>query len=153
MLKVPTKALLLVAALVWLIAGAAVVSVGVDAAEEPWTPSMALGFLIVYLFFFPMFLRLCRKHTKRIRRYTEELTNLAKFLDPPAYIIILVMIGIGISVRISELVPPEIIAFFYSGLGSALITAAIVYILTYIAICEELTTNYQRPMDFYKKFE
>ena len=114
---------------------------------------MALGFLLVFLVFLLMFLLLCRKHTKRICSYAEELTNIAKFLDPPAYIIVLVMIGLGISVRMSELVPPEIIAFFYGGLGTALITAAIVYIVTYVALCEELTSKYQRPLDFYKKFE
>ena len=152
MLKVPTKALLLVAALVWLVAGSFVTSVGIKAAEEPWSQTMAIGFVVVYVFFSFMFIMICRKHTRRICGYGDALMNIGKFLDPPAYIILIVMIGIGASVRISGLCPSFIIAFFYSGLGMALITAAIVYIVTYVALCEELTSHYDKPVDFYKRF-
>ena len=139
MLKVPTLALLLVAALVWLLAGACVLNVGITTAETPWTFDMAIGFAIVFASFLVMFLIIARRHIKRIRNYTDEMMNMFKFLDPPAYIILFVMIGIGASVRISGLVPTNIIAFFYSGLGAALITAAIFYIVTYVALCKELT--------------
>ena len=153
MLKVPTFALLLVAALVWLIAGAFVTNVGITAAETPWTGEMALGFAVVYLLFLILFLVIARKHIKRIKSYTQRMMNMFKFLDPPAYIILLVMIGIGASVRISGLVPGNIIAFFYSGLGMALVTAAIFYIVTYVALCEELTSQYDGVSIFNQKPE
>jgi len=152
MLKIPTRALILVAAFVWLIAGAFVVSVGVKASEVPWTGGMALGYVIVLVFFLIMFLMIARKHIRRIRGYREEMMNLLKFLDPPSYIILLVMIGIGASVRISGLVPGEIIAFFYSGLGTALIIAAIFYIVTYVAVCEELSTQYASFSEYLDKY-
>ena len=153
MLKVPTKALLLVAAIVWLFAGSFVVDVGIHAATEPWDSNMAIGFAIVFALFFIMFLNICRKHIKRIKSYDDEMTGIIKFLDPPAYIVLAVMVGIGLSVRISDLVPESIIAFFYTGLGFALMMAAIVYIVTYLAYCEEFTSTYANPLDFFKKFD
>jgi hypothetical protein len=138
MLKVRPKMLLVAAAVVWLGAGASVASVGVTASPSPWTPSMAGGFALVYVLFLTMFLMISRKHIRRIRGYTEELINLFKFFDAPSYIILAVMVVFGAAIRLSELVPGTIIALFYSGLGLALITAAVFYAVTYIAICDEL---------------
>jgi hypothetical protein len=131
--------LILVAAVVWLAAGASVTSVGISAAEAPWNVIMAVAALIVYLLFLIMFLMIARKHIRRIRSYTEELTNLFKFFDAKSYILIAVMIGLGAAIRLSGLVPGYAIAPFYSGLGLALITAAAYYAVTYISICDELT--------------
>jgi hypothetical protein len=138
MLKVPSKMLILAAAVVWLAAGISVISVGVLSAAAPWTGVMALASLVVYALFLAMFLRISQKHIRRIRGYTEDLVNLFKFFDASSYIILAVMIGLGVAVRISGLVPDFAIALFYSGLGLALVTAAIYYVVTYIAICDAL---------------
>jgi hypothetical protein len=145
MLKVPSKMLILAAAVVWLAAGMSVVSVGVTSATAPWTFTMALASLVVYLLFLVMFLRISRKHIKRIRGYTENLVNLFKFFDAQSYLILAIMIGLGAAVRISGLVPGFAIALFYSGLGLALMTAAVYYVVTYIAICDELVVSKQLP--------
>jgi putative exporter of polyketide antibiotics len=79
-----------------------------------------------------------RKHIRRIQGYTEELVNLFKFFDAQSYILLAVMMVLGIAIRLSGLVPDPLIALFYSGLGLALITAAIYYTVTYIAVCDEL---------------
>ncbi|MDR1184225.1 MAG: hypothetical protein LBK67_05465, partial [Coriobacteriales bacterium] len=114
--------LILAAAVVWLAAGVSVVSVGVTTAVAPWTFTMALAALIVYILFLVMFLRISHKHIRRIQGYTEDLVNLFKFFDAQSYIILAVMIGLGVAVRISGLVPDFAIALFYSGLGLALVT-------------------------------
>jgi len=141
MLMVPTKALILVAALVWLAAGIGVVYVGVTAASDPWTGVMAIGFFIVFACFFSLFLLIARKQIRRINGYTDKLTSIFKFFDAQSYIIIAVMVFLGAAVRVSQLLPGSTIAFFYSGLGSALIASAIYYLVTYIAICEELIVH------------
>jgi hypothetical protein len=130
--------LIVAAAVVWLIAGVSVVSVGMAASTTPWTFPMAGASLVVYVLFLVMFLMISRKHIRRVLGYTEELINLFKFFDAQSYIILAVMIGLGAAVRLSGLVPDPIIALFYSGLGLALITAAIYYTITYIAVCDEL---------------
>lgn len=142
MLKIPTKMLLLAAAFVWLAAGFSVVSVGVTAAEVSWTAPMALASLAIYVLFLVMFLMITRRHIRRIRGYTEELTNMFKFFDAKSYVLIAVMIVLGAAVRLSGLVPGFIIAPFYSGLGLALLTAAVYYVVTYVAICDELVVKH-----------
>jgi hypothetical protein len=138
MLAVPSKALILVAALVWLAAGAGVASVGLGATLAPWTPTMFAGALAAYVPFLLLFLMIARKHIRRITGYTEKLTSIVRFLTPPSYLILVIMIGMGVIVRFSGLVPNAVIAAFYCGLGSALITAAIFYLVSYLALCEEL---------------
>jgi hypothetical protein len=144
MLLVPTKALIVVAAVVWLIAGSSIVYVGVTASPTPWDVGMVALFALVYLLFSALFLRIARKHIKRITSYTESLSFLFKFFDPPSYVILVVMVFFGAAVRMSGFVPGQLIASFYSGLGTALITAAIYYAVAYVALCEELLARQTR---------
>ncbi|MCL1797033.1 MAG: hypothetical protein FWG24_01735 [Eggerthellaceae bacterium] len=141
MFKIPTKLLLLVAALVWLFAGALVISVGLQTSADSWTGTMVLAFLLTYLPFLVMFLRISRKHIKRILGYTEKFTGFFKFFDTSSYLTLAVMVGLGASVRISGLVPAYIIEFFYTGLGFALVCAAVYYIVTYVAVSDVLGTD------------
>jgi hypothetical protein len=133
-LKVPTNVLLLIAGTVWLAAGASVVTVGIRAATSPWSMFMAVACLVVYALFLVMFLMISNKHIRRITGYHEELTSMLKFFDAKSYLLIVIMIAIGAAVRISGLVPDFIIAFFYSGLGLALITSAVYYGVTFVAV-------------------
>jgi di/tricarboxylate transporter len=102
---------------------------------------MGIACLIVYLLFLIMFLMISRKHIRRIRDYTDEFVSIFQFFDARSYIIMAVMIGLGAAVRLSELVPGFIIAFFYSGLGLALITSGVYYVVSYIALCDELKAH------------
>jgi hypothetical protein len=137
MLLVPSKSLLLVAAAVWLAAGFSVCSVGISAVTG-WSAAVFAGFAVVYVLFLVMFIRISNKHIHRIRSYTEELTSAFKFFDAKSYILIAVMIGLGVAVRLSGLVPDPTIASFYSGLGLALLTSAVYYAVTYVAYGDEL---------------
>ena len=141
MLQIPTKALILVAALVWLAAGASVISAGITATDDPWTLAMAIVFFIVFVAFLILFLFIARKHIKRICGYSDKLTSLFKFFDAQSYIIVAVMVFLGATIRISQMVPGPAIASFYCGLGTALIISAAYYLTTYIAICEELVVK------------
>ena len=135
MLLVPPKALLLVAAFVWLAAGVSVCFVGTTAFSG-WTMELGLAFLGVYAFFLVIFFRISNRHIKRIKAYTVELISIFKFFDPQSYIILIVMFWFGLAVRMSGLVPAFIIAPFYSGLGFALLTCAIYYLVWY-AVCRD----------------
>jgi hypothetical protein len=137
MLLIPTKTLLLVAAAVWLAAGVSVCSVGVSAMIG-WTIPVAVGFAIVFVLFLGMFISISNKHIRRIKGYTEKLTGIYKFFDVKSYVTIAVMIGLGLTVRLSGLVPDPAIAAFYSGLGLALLTAAVYYVATYVGCCDGL---------------
>ena len=136
MLLIPTKFLLLLAAAVWIAAGASVTYVGVNAYEAGWTIPMLIGFLIVFALFLMMFIRITLRHKKRILGYTEELKNLFLFFDAQSYILIFVMIVLGVGVRISNFVPNEVIASMYSGIGLALLVCAVYYVVSFVSVFE-----------------
>jgi hypothetical protein len=138
---IPTKTLLVVAAAFWLAAGLSVAGVGLLASDAAWTAPMVWAMLIVFALFLVMFIRISIKHTKRILGYTDRLTSLFKFFDAGSYIIMAVMIGLGIAVRLSGLAPDFAIASFYTGLGSALLVAAIYYLVTYLTVCDALAVK------------
>lgn len=138
MLEIPTKMLLIVAGIAWLAAGLSVAGVGLVACNGVWTIPMIIGLLVAFALFLVMFLRISVKHTKRILGFPERLTSLFKFFDINSYIIMAVMIGLGVSVRLSGLVPDPAIASFYTGLGAALLVCVVYYLVTYIAVCDEL---------------
>ena len=119
LLKVSTDKLLLVAGIVWLIAGANIVNIGLSAFldETGW------------LFF--VFTKMVGKHASRIRGYEEDKTHLFKFFDKKGYIMMAIMMGGGIALRASGVVPEWFIAFFYTGLGAALAVAGVSFILRY----------------------
>jgi len=138
MLKVPTKILLLEAALVWLLAGSSVAAVGVLACEAAWTLPLALAAILVYVLFLVLFLRISLRQIRRINAYTAKLTFMFNFFDAQSYVILAIMVFLGAAIRMLGVVPGTIIGFFYTGLGTALITAAVFYIVNYIAVCDEL---------------
>ena len=138
MLKVRAKMLLLAAAVVWLLAGASVVYAGVTASAPAWTGGTAAIFAVVYVLFIVMFLLISRKQINRIRGYQNELVKLFRLFDANSYILLVIMVGFGTAVRLSGMVPASLISPFYSGLGLALLTAAVHYLVTYVATCDEL---------------
>lgn len=127
------KTLLLIAAVVWAIAGVNILRLGILAFFETsaslWL--LLLGCLIIFILFHALFSRLVAKHTRRIQGYGETRTHMLKFFDIQSYIIMAVMMTVGISLRAFQLVPTWFIAFFYTGLGAALTLAGIGFFLHY----------------------
>ena len=126
---VKKRTLLLIAGIVWIIAGYNVVRLGISAyftIDQRWY--WYLLSVLVFLAFGSMFLKMNRKHTERILSYSEERQPFWKFFDLKSYIIMAVMMGGGIGLRISGVFPDSFVAFFYTGLGSALTLAGILFV-------------------------
>lgn len=128
---VPKNQLILIAGLVWCIAGAMVTSVGLPL-ELGLAPShlvlVPLAGLIFLAFYFLVFSRLVRKHTVRIRARTEERLPVWQFFNAQSWAVMGVMMGGGMALRLSHLMPDWMIAFFYSGLGVALFLCGILFL-------------------------
>jgi hypothetical protein len=71
-------------------------------------------------FYFFVFSRLVRKHAGRIRARPEERLPFWHFFNASSWAVMAVMMGGGMALRLSHLMPDWMIAFFYSGLGVAL---------------------------------
>lgn len=134
MFKVKKRALLLIAGIVWLIAGFNVARLGIISyleIEQQWYWYVLS--VVIFLLFGTMFYKMSAKHTKRIMGYSEERQPFWRFFDLKAYIIMAVMMGGGIGLRAAGVFPNQFVAFFYSGLGCALALAGILFIRNFIS--------------------
>lgn len=122
-IHVPKNHLMLIAGIVWCVAGAMVCLVGLpllfklEPADPILLPLAMLIFAVFYLF---VFSKLVRKHTHRIRAREEERLPFWHFFNRSSWIVMFVMMGGGMALRLTHAVPDWFIAFFYSGLGIAL---------------------------------
>ncbi len=133
-MKVKKQYLLLLACLVWMIAGGNIVRIGFEVYLEYLTVFNIFLSIIIFAFFqFFIFGRLVKKHTKRIIAY-EERQWFIKFFDVKSFIIMAIMMTGGIWLRMSGLAPERFIAVFYSGLGVALLLAGILFGVHFLKI-------------------
>lgn len=122
-IHVPKNHLMLIAGIVWCVAGAMVCLVGLPLLFklEPADPILLpLAMLIFAVFYLLVFSKLVRKHTHRIRAREEERLPFWHFFNRSSWIVMFVMMGGGMALRLTHAVPDWFIAFFYSGLGIAL---------------------------------
>ena len=121
--QIPKNQLMLIAGLVWCAAGAMVSIIGLPLefglapAHLVLVPLAGVIFLVFYLFIFSP---LVRKHTGRIRARPEDRLPFWQFFNASSWVVMAVMMGGGMTLRLSHLMPDWMIAFFYSGLGVAL---------------------------------
>ncbi|VYU24236.1 hypothetical protein [Clostridium tertium] len=129
------NSLLFLAGLVWSIAGYNVLNIGYQAYEG--NVSMILVTLSVAIFFLfknMIFENMVKKHTKRITEYENEKQWFWKFFDLKSFAIMAFMMTFGIIVRVNNLAPEAFIAFFYTGLGLALLFSGLKFISNYVKV-------------------
>ncbi len=127
----PKNQLMLIAGLVWCAAGAMVCVIGLPL-EFTLAPShlilVPLAVVVFLAFYFFVFSRLVRKHTGRIRARTEDRLPVWNFFNASSWVVMAVMMGGGMALRLSHLMPDWMIAFFYSGLGAALFLCGVLFL-------------------------
>ncbi len=127
-MKVKRNTLLLLACLVWSIAGFNILRIGLMAYHAYRTVlNYILSVLVFAVFQKFIFSKLVQKHTARINAYLEERHFFLKFFDGKAFAIMAVMMIGGIGLRASGLAPEWFIAVFYSGLGASLLLAGLLF--------------------------
>ena len=133
-MKISTEKLLLVAGFVWIIAGGNIANIGIGALTHDhlvWWVLVAT-LVIFVVFHMLVFQKLVKKHAERIRGFEEDKKHILHFLDKKCYVIMAIMMGGGIGLRASGILPEWFIAFFYTGLGAALTVAGISFIVSYV---------------------
>ena len=127
-MKVKRNTLLLIACLVWGAAGFNILRLGVLAYPAYLSVlNFVLSALVFAVFQYFIFGRLVKKHTARITGYEEERHFFLKFFDVKSFIIMAVMMTGGIWLRSSGVAPDRFISFFYSGLGTSLLLAGLLF--------------------------
>ncbi|MBS6161066.1 MAG: hypothetical protein KIC52_07410 [Firmicutes bacterium] len=127
-MKVKKKTLLLIACAVWSVAGFNILRIGL-LSYSPYISviNILLSMAVFAVFQYFIFGRLVKKHTARIQNYEEERHFFMRFFDIKSFIIMAVMMSGGIYFRVSSLAPERFIAVFYTGLGSSLLLAGILF--------------------------
>ena len=135
LLKVSSEKLLLIAGIVWSVAGLNIAFIGLTAylVETGWLVWALVGatLAVFVLFHVFVFTKMVGKHAERIRGFDEDRTYVFKFFDRKGYLMMALMMAVGIGLRASGLVPDWFIAFFYTGLGLALVVAGVSFLLRY----------------------
>ena len=116
---VKKRTLLLIAGIVWLIAGFNVARLGIlsyRVIDRKWY--LYLFSVVVFFLFGMMFYKMSKKHTKRILGY-ESHRPFWHFFDLKAYLIMTCMMSGGIGFRAAGIFPDIFVAFFSSCLTSS----------------------------------
>ena len=127
---VSRRVLIGIAGLVWMLAGSFVLSTGISHFSNNTTIFACLLSILIFVLFSALFQMLAYKNQKRIRALESDKNPVFKFFTVQSYIVVAFMITLGIVLRL--FLPSFFIAFFYTGLGSALFLAGIAYLVYYI---------------------
>ena len=134
-MKVRRENLITIAGVVWAIAGMNILIIGISSfwslnAVDLWIYGLLfLGFIVTLGIFHSMFGKLVKKHVARINGYQDDYKNPLLFFDGKSYAIMAFMIAMGVFLRMSGFVPNWFIAFFYTGLGLALMLAGVGFLM------------------------
>ena len=132
-MKVKKRTLLLLAALIWGVAGFNILRIGmVSYVGYTGVFNFILSTVVFLLFQTFVFGPLVRRHTIRILGYPEEKQFFLKFFDCKSFLIMAFMMTFGIGLRASGLAPIRFIAVFYTGLGAALFVAGLLFGKNYL---------------------
>lgn len=126
------QALLITAGIVWIIAGANILRIGITTwltNTQGWLFKSCEATVVFLLFFILVFRGLYYKHTRRIEQKKNEKNCPFAFFDAKGWIIMTFMIAIGITVRTFHLLPDSFISVFYTGLALALIVTGILFLV------------------------
>ena len=114
------KVLLITAGVVWIIAGANILRIGIMTwltDSQYWLFKIGEVTVVFLLFFLFVFKRLYYKHTKRIGEKKKEKNCPFSF-----------MITFGVTMRLFHILPDAFISVFYTGLSLALIFTGVLFI-------------------------
>ncbi|HWQ98837.1 MAG TPA: hypothetical protein VN538_12210 [Clostridia bacterium] len=134
-MSVHKQTLILIAGIVWAIAGFNIVRIGLIAYQGNftwWRGLLSIAVFTVFQVF--IFGKMVKKHTARILQYEDERQNFFRFFDTKSYLIMAFMMTLGIGLRVSGLVPTGFIAYFYTGLGASLLTAGVLFLISYFRV-------------------
>lgn len=126
------RSLLLIAGFVWMFAGGMVSKLGFEvlftSSIHPFI-SLIVATITFYIFFNFIFIKLVKKHKNRIYEKEQDKLCLFSFFDVKSYIIMIFMMGLGITIRSINSINPLCWAAVYIGIGLALFSSGVAFII------------------------
>lgn len=135
-LSIPNKYLMLIAGVVWMFAGIMVVKTGLPyfVTQGRYIFSVLLAASVFSVFYFFIFSKLVEKHTIRINNDNRKKMFVMEFFDKKSYLVMMVMVLGGITIRKLSLLPAFFIGFFYFGIGLALFSCGMKFVYKYMTL-------------------
>lgn len=124
------QVLLLTAGIVWIVAGANILRIGIVTwinHSGDWLFKVCEASIVFLLFFVFVFKKLYDKHTQRIEQKQDSNCPFA-FFDAKGWIVMTIMMAMGITIRMLHLLPDSFISVFYTGLSLALMFTGILFL-------------------------
>lgn len=147
MLNMKSENLLIVAGAVWCFAGLNVLGIGIsELIGFSMVPALGLAAasIVIFMLFSRMFHRVMAKSTRRIWDFGDTRMSIFKFFDARGYLIMAFMMALGFGLRATGLAPAWFIAFFYTGLGTALCMAGVAFFVARAMSCQGIADMHQR---------
>lgn len=135
--------LLITAGIVWIVAGANILRIGVVTwidDSDHWLFKVCEATIVFLLFFLFVFKKLYDKHTRRIEQKKPDRNCPFSFFDVKGWVIMVLMMTMGITIRALHLLPDSFISVFYTGLSLALMATGALFI-RYWWIKDKSTTS------------
>ncbi len=133
MIKVKTIHLLAINGILWTAIGIKIAAIGIGSYCQTGCSSALIWIIplsaLVFAGFYVMFTGIVRKYSERILSLTDEKTSIFRTFSIKGYLIIAFMISLGIGLKHIPGIPGSFFAWFYSGLGSGLLSAGIRFLL------------------------
>ena len=146
-MKLQKEKLLIVAGVVWAIAGANILRIGIASYVESFDRENPFPLLwmiplsaLILTGFMMMFRKVVKRNTRRILSYTEKKSVFA-FFDIKGYLLMAFMMALGITLRSVNLLPVTFFAVFYTGLGAALTLAGLRFIGNFVCFRQSKETS------------
>lgn len=136
-IPVPKRTLLLMLFLCWAGPGVKIFVTGLQnlcmvSSVHPerlwWLLTIAVAVVVAFTLMFRNFVS---RYTQRVLSFPQERKSLFAFFDLRGYLLIIFMMGLGISLKFIPGMPAEFFAAFYPGLGLALIMAGCRFLWSY----------------------
>ncbi|MCC3865256.1 hypothetical protein K0040_13365 [Terrisporobacter petrolearius] len=126
------RSLPFIAGLVWIFAGGMVSKLGFNmlftSSIHPFI-SIIVAVVTFLIFFNFIFIKLVKKHKNRISEKEQDKLCLFSFFDVKSYIIMIFMMGLGITIRSIDSINPLCWAAIYIGIGLALLSAGVAFMV------------------------
>lgn len=139
--------LLIVAGIVWCFAGINVLGIGLSELIG-FSTAPALGLaaasIVTFVLFSRMFHRVMAKSTRRIWGFGDMRMSIFKLFDARGYLVMAFMMALGFGLRATGLAPAWFIAFFYTGLGTALCMAGVAFFVARGMSRQDIADMHQR---------
>lgn len=129
--------LLYIASVVWFFAGGMLLYrgfMGVMIHSEFLLPKVVVALFFGFVFYNLMFKKISKKYITRIEGLKNKKNPFYAFFNLRGYLMMIFMISMGVTIRLSALVPFEYLALFYIVMGTPLLFSAFRFFCSGVAL-------------------